>query len=171
MCGLRRSGTTTSLEHHRPPPVQTGEFTVPRDGDPIASNILRESTWDIDRNLCYRLGFVPLSQRPHPASDGSPDLVRRIFLNEMYPGDGDLGLRWPCADGIEIRSTTEERTGLGLYEQLGHITRRQPFSIGRHDGIHVGRLALDRDFPRPRQCRPSPFAGLCEGPPVLRNFL
>src|SRR5215469_955392 len=112
----------------------------------------------------------PSAQRPHPASDGPPDLVRRIFLNEMYPRDRDLGLRWPRADRVEIRAAAEERTGFRLYEQLGHITRRQPFRIGSHDRIHVGGFALDRDLPRPRQRRPSPFAGLCERPPVLRHL-
>src|SRR5262249_34507979 len=33
------------------------------------------------------------AQRPHPASDGPPDLVRRIFLDEMHPLDRHLGLR------------------------------------------------------------------------------
>ena len=108
------------------------------------------------------------AQRPHPGGDGPPDLVRRIFLNEMNPRDRDFGLRWPRADGIEIRAAAEERSGLGLYEQLGHITGRQPFRIGSHDRSHVGGFAVDRDLPRPGQRRPSPFAGLCERTPVLR---
>src|SRR5215469_9079748 len=101
----------------------------------------------------------PVRRRPHPVGDGPADLVRRIFLDEMDPRDGDLGLRWPRADGVEIRAAAEERTGLGLYEQFGHITRRQPVRIGSHDRVNVRGFALDRDLPRPRQCRPSALAG------------
>ena len=68
-------------------------------------------------------------QRRQPSDDGPPDLVRRIFLNEMYPRDRHLGLRWPRADGVEIRAAAEERTRLGLYKQLGHITRRDRKSV------------------------------------------
>src|SRR5215469_5266472 len=82
--------------------------------------------------------MAPVSQRPHPVGDGPPDLVRRVFLDEMHTLYRHLGLRWPRADRVEIRAAPEERTGLGLYEQLGHITCRQPFRIGGHDRVHVG---------------------------------
>jgi hypothetical protein len=40
-------------------------------------------------------GFkAPSAQRPHPVGDGPPDLVRRIFLEEMDPRDRHLGLPW-----------------------------------------------------------------------------
>src|SRR5215469_1805036 len=73
--------------------------------------------------------WLPSTQRPHPAGDGPPDLVRRIFLYEMDPRDHHLGLRWPRAGGVEIRAAGEERTGFGLQEKLGHFTRRQPFRV------------------------------------------
>src|SRR5258708_38277208 len=41
--------------------------------------------------------MAPSAQRPHPAGDGPPDLVRRIFLDKMDPRDRHLGLRWPPA--------------------------------------------------------------------------
>jgi hypothetical protein len=64
--------------------------------------------------------------RPHPAGDGPPDLVRRIFLNEMDPRHRLLGQCWPPADEVEQRIIGEDRTWLSLQEQLGHIARPQP---------------------------------------------
>src|SRR5262245_65939768 len=66
------------------------------------------------------------AQRLHPPGDGLPDLVRRIFLQEMEPRDRHLGLRWQTAREFEIRAAGEEQTGLGLHKQLGHIARCQP---------------------------------------------
>src|SRR5262252_3415857 len=63
------------------------------------------------------------AQRPHPPGDGLPDLVRRIFLEEMEPRDRHLGLRWQTAGKVEIRTAGHEQTRLGLDEQLGHIAR------------------------------------------------
>ena len=60
------------------------------------------------------------AQRPHPAGDGSSDLVRRIFLDVMAPRDLHLGQRWQSADEGEILVVGEDRTGLGPEEQLGH---------------------------------------------------
>src|SRR5215813_7309294 len=110
-------------------------------------------------------------QRPHPGGDGLPDLVWRIFLEEMDPRDRHLGLRWPPADEVEIRAAGEDRTRLGLHEQLGHTASRQPVRVAVHDLSHVGGLALDGDLPGPRQRGPSPLAGLGERPSVLRHLL
>ena len=63
---------------------------------------------------------------PHPAGDGSPNLVRRIFLDEMNPRHRFLGQRWPPADEVDQLITGEDRTWLSLQEQLGHIARPQP---------------------------------------------
>src|SRR6516162_2050827 len=60
----------------------------------------------------------PSAQRPHPACDGPPDLVRRIFLNEMDPRHRLLGPRWPPADEVDQPIIGEERTWLSLQEQL-----------------------------------------------------
>src|SRR5215469_11003770 len=114
---------------------------------------------------------TPSAQRPHPAGDGSPDLIRRIFLEEMEPRDRHLGLRWPPAGEVEIRAAGEEQTGLGLHEQLGHIARRQPVRVGGGDRSHVSRIALDGDLAGPRQRWPPPFAGLGERSSVLRHLL
>ena len=93
--------------------------------------------------------WSPSDQPSHPLDDGLSDVVRRIFLNEMEPRDLHLGLRWPSADEVEIRAG-EDRTGLGLQEQLGHIALPQPVRVGGHDRNHVGGLPLDGDLPGPR---------------------
>jgi hypothetical protein len=113
--------------------------------------MVRSSSLSADRVLL--LG--PL-QVPHPAGDGPPDLVGRIFLEEMNPRDRHLGLRWQPAGEVEIRAAADEQTGLCLYEQLGCTARRQPVRVGGRDRSHVGGLALDGDLPGPRQRRPSP---------------
>src|SRR5215467_1388525 len=111
------------------------------------------------------------AQRPHPTGDGLPDLVGRIFLDEMDPPDSHLGLRCKPAGEVENRATSEDPTGLGLEEELGYIARHQPVRIGCYDLSHVGGVALDGDLPGPRQRRPSPLARFGERPSVLRHIL
>src|SRR5215510_12772684 len=115
--------------------------------------------------------WPPSAQRPHPSGDGPPDLVRRIFLEEMDPRDRHLGLRWQPAGEVEIRAAGDEQTGLGLHEQLGYTARRQPARVGGRDRSHVGGLAFDGDLPGPRQRRPPPLAVLGERPSILRHLL
>ena len=88
-----------------------------------------------------------------PHRDGPPDLVRRIFLDEMEPRDRHLGLRWEAAGQVENRAVGEDSAGLGPQEQLGHIARCQPVSVGGHDRSYVGGLAIDRDLPGPNARR------------------
>src|SRR5262249_28795509 len=95
--------------------------------------------------------MTPSAQRAHPAGDGPPDLVRRIFLKEMEPRDRHLGLRRQAAGEVEVRAVGDEQTGLGLHEQLGYTARRQPLRVGGRDRSHVGGFALDGDLPGPRQ--------------------
>ena len=45
------------------------------------------------KSVNWRSG-CPIRLRGHPGGDGPPDLVRRIFLNEMDSRDRHLGLRW-----------------------------------------------------------------------------
>src|SRR4029077_3538270 len=104
--------------------------------------------------------WPPSAQLPHPAGDGPPDLVRRIFLDEMDPRHRLLGQRWPPADEVDQRIIGEDRTWLSLQEQLGHIARPQPVRVFSRDRMHIGGLALDGYLPGPRQCRPSPLARL-----------
>src|SRR6516225_4985534 len=58
------------------------------------------------------------AQRPHPAGDGLPDLVRRIFLDVVAPRDLHLGQRRKPADEGQIRIVGEDRTGLCPKKQL-----------------------------------------------------
>src|SRR5262249_17016825 len=120
-----------------------------------------------------RFGFPRPSagQRLDPTGDGPADLVRRILLEEMEPRDRHLGLRWQCEGEVEMGGGGKEETGLGLHEQLGYIARRQPVRVGGRDRSHVGGLALDRDFPGPRQRWPSPLTGLGERPSVFCHLL
>src|SRR5262245_27021343 len=52
--------------------------------------------------------WLPLAQRLNPVGDGPPDLVRRIFLNEMDPRHRLLGQRWPPADEVDKRIIGED---------------------------------------------------------------
>src|SRR5262249_43769699 len=63
------------------------------------------------------------AQRPHPAGDALPDLVRRILLDVLAPSDPHLGQRRKPADEGQIRIVGEDRTGLCPEEQLGHTVR------------------------------------------------
>src|SRR2546421_5470334 len=128
--------------------------------------MVRSSSLSADRVLL--LG--PL-QVPHPAGNGPPDLVRRIFLNEMDPRHRLLGQRWPPADEVDQRIIGEDRTWLSLQEQLGHIARPQPVRVFSRDRSHVGGLAPDGYLSGPRQRRPSPLARLGERPSILRHLL
>ena len=74
------------------------------------------------------LAFVVLSdlwsaQSPHPAGDGPPDFISRIFLDVVAPGDLYLGQLWQPADEAEILVVGEDCTGLGPKEQLRHMAR------------------------------------------------
>src|SRR4029077_9907221 len=115
--------------------------------------------------------WPPSAQRPHPAGDGPPDLVRRIFLDEMDPRHRLLSQRWPPADEVDQCIIGEDRTWLSLQEQLGHIARPQPVRVFSRDRSHVGGLARDGYLPGPRQRRSSPLAGLGERPSILRHLL
>src|SRR5215471_21034111 len=57
-----------------------------------------------------RLHGPSSAQRPHPTGDGLPDLVGRIFLDEMDPPDSHLGLRCKPAGEVENRATSEDPT-------------------------------------------------------------
>src|SRR5215471_19546109 len=68
--------------------------------------------------------WPPSAQLLHPTGDGLPDLVRRVFLDVMAPRDRHLGQCRQAADEGEILVVGEDRTGLDLEEQLGHIALR-----------------------------------------------
>src|SRR5438034_4354876 len=119
----------------------------------------------------HRALLLGALQVPHPAGDGPPDLVGRIFLDEMDPRHRLLGQRWPPADEVDQRIIGEDRTWLSLQEQLGYIARPQPVRVFSRDRMHIGGLARDGDLPGPRQRRPSPLARLGERSSILRHLL
>src|SRR5262249_19519157 len=108
------------------------------------------------RSESFCPAWPPSAQRPHPADDGPPDLVRRIFLEKMEPRDRHLGLRWQPAGEVEIRAAGDEQTGLGLHEQLGYTARPQPIRVSGRDPSHVRRLPPRWGFPGPSRRRPWP---------------
>jgi hypothetical protein len=65
---------------------------VPRDDGDLGSGPLARAVKAARRVTAV---ITPSAQRSLPAGDGTPDLVRRIFLEEMDPRDRYLGLRWP----------------------------------------------------------------------------
>jgi len=59
--------------------------------------------------------------------------TRHGHLDQVGPGPGDLAL-----------PADQDRAGVGVDERLGQSGMgRQPLGIGRHDGVDVGRGALD----------------------------
>src|SRR6516225_7435268 len=111
------------------------------------------------------------AQRLHPGCDGTADLVRRIFLDEMNSLDRHFGLRWQASGKFKNLPVREDSAGLGLHEQFRHTAALQPVRVGVHGRGYVGGIAFDRDFPRKRKRRPPPLAGLGERPSVLRHLL
>ena len=83
--------------------------------------------------------------------------------------DGDLGLVRPAAADLAL-APSEDRAGLGVDEELGHVARGEPLGVGL-DGAHdVGRLAVDRDLARPGERRATVFAGRREGLAIDRHL-
>src|SRR5258708_17381184 len=70
--------------------------------------------------------MAPSAQRPHPPSDGLPDLVRRIFLDEMDSRDRHLGLRWEAAGQGPNPAVGGDPPRLRLPPQLGPTAPPQP---------------------------------------------
>src|SRR5262245_36310165 len=89
----------------------------------------------------------------------------------MEPRNCHLSLVCQSADEVEVRAASDQRAGLGLNEQLGNMSRLQPFSVASHDRSDVGRLALDGDLSNPRQGWSSRFADLGERSAILRHLL
>src|SRR5262245_48142403 len=115
----------------------------------LAFNTLWHEDAGRSTQMTISCALIASREALHPAGNGPPDFIWRIFLEEMDPRDRNLGLRGPRTDGVEIRAAGQERTGFGLQEQLGHSACRQPFCVGGHDRSHVGRTTFDGDFPRP----------------------
>src|SRR5262249_33376178 len=73
-----------------------------------------------------RLSICRSAQRLHPGRDGTADLVRRIFLDEMNSLDRHFGLRRQASCEFKNLAVREDSTGLGLQEQLRQTAALQP---------------------------------------------
>src|ERR1035438_7620389 len=60
--------------------------------------------------------------------------------------------------------------GLGVDEQLGHVTFGEPTVVGLDDRDDVRGLAADREVAWPRQGGAAVFAGVAEWAPVVVHF-
>src|SRR5215218_4599225 len=95
---------------------------------------------------------------PHEGGDGLPDLVWRVLLDVMRSADRDLLLVRPRLAELPLRSS-EDRTRLGVHEQLRHVALRQPLRVVVHDAHDVLRLAVYRELPRPCERRAADSPG------------
>src|ERR1700761_9166050 len=109
--------------------------------------------------------------RRNPVRNRVPDLVRRIFLDEMDSRHCLLGQCRPPAYKVDQPVACENGSRLRLQEQLLHIAASQPVRVVSSDRTDVGGLALDRNFTGPRQRWPSALARLGERPSILRHLL
>ena len=80
----------------------------------------------------------------------------------MQAAHGDLALVREGAREFALRAG-QDHAGLGVDEELGDRRAREELGVFVHDGVDVGRFALDGDFARPGQRRAARFAGLCVG--------
>src|SRR5258706_5823247 len=97
------------------------------------------------------LTVLPLSQRPHPISDGLSNLIRRVLLKEVNPAHGYLCLRGPAAAELPL-GPDQNAPRLTVHEQLGNGTVREPPGVGAHDLDHVGGVPIQRELARPGKC-------------------
>src|SRR6516165_8107394 len=115
------------------------------------------------RLTARRSAGLPNSRRPlllsHPISDGLPDLMRRVFLDEVNALDSPLGYVRPRADRRQERVAGQDCAGLNFEKQLGKVACRKPAGIGRDRLVNFGRLALDRYLSGPGQRRAAIFTG------------
>src|SRR5262245_50703084 len=133
------------------------------------------STWIPTKNAAARRSEViawcepSRRQRVVPARDRLADLVRRVLLHEMAALYGDLRLVRPAAAELPLR-TDEDGARVGVHEELRQRRSGQPLPVCLDDGHHVGRLAVDRNLPRPRERRTPALARLAVRPPVHRHL-
>src|SRR5258708_13461395 len=127
-----------------------------------------------DCSACARpawpvLTVLPLSQHPHPVSDGLSDLIRRVLLEEVNPAPGYLCLRRPAPAELP-RGPEQNAPRLTVHEQLGNGTVREPLGVGAHDLDHVGGFPIQRDLARPGECGTAPLARLGKWAAVVRHL-
>src|SRR5262249_25254838 len=92
--------------------------------------------------------------RLHPVGDRAPDGGTGILLDEVRTRHRHLGLVLPGAAELAHRPD-QDCARVGVDEQLWDAVLRHPPGIVGNDPPDVGRLARDRDLPRPGQRRPA----------------
>src|SRR5262245_240885 len=175
-CAARYPNTIQTI------PSRDASENNPRNGpSPICATMRSRSvvpeitTWIPTKKAAARISEVIARRGPsgcqgvEPAADRLADLVRRVLLHEMAALHGDLRLVRPAAAELPLR-TDQDGARLGVHEELRHRCRRQPLPVCLDDGHHVGRLAVDRYLPRPRERRTPALARLAEGPPIHRHL-
>src|SRR5438105_14127297 len=86
----------------------------------------------------------------------------------MAAFDGYFGLVTPLSAEL-ARRPGQDRTGLGIDEQLRDLVLRDPLGIGVDKRRDIRRLAVDRDLARPGQGRTAVVARP-ERPAVFLHF-
>src|ERR1700738_4956220 len=90
----------------------------------------------------------------HPFGNRLADRRAGILLDEMRSGDRHFGLVLETPAKLPD-SSDQDRTWLGIDEQLWNLVLRHPLRIVGYDLHHVRGLARDRDLARPGQRRPA----------------
>src|SRR5215475_5184738 len=102
--------------------------------------------------LKYTAGIWPCL--PYEARKRRSNLIRTVFLNEMYAPNGYFLLVWQGATEFACPSD-QQRPGLGVEEQLRQWSLQNPLPVIFDDFHHVGRFTGDRELARPDKRRPA----------------
>jgi hypothetical protein len=105
-----------------------------------------------------------------PAGDRPTNLVGTVLLHEVETSDDDAVLVREAARQFPD-SACDEYTGLRVDKELRQRSCFQPCGVGGNPIVDIGRLARQRHFARPLQCRPAIVAGLQEWSPVLCHLV
>ena len=105
-----------------------------------------------------------------PAGDCPSNLLGTVLLEEVETSDDEVVLIRESARQSPD-SARNEYTGLGVDKELRQRRYFQPSGVGGNPFVDIGRLARQRDFARPLQCRPARVASLQEWSPVLCHLL
>src|SRR6266852_9741839 len=105
-----------------------------------------------------------------PASDRPSNLVGSVLLHEVETSDDDAVLIREAARQSSD-SARDEHTGLRVNKELRQRRCFQPCGVGGNPIMDISRLARQRHFACPLQCRPAIVAGLQEWSPVLCHLV
>ncbi len=98
-----------------------------------------------------------------PAGDRPSNLVGSVLLHEVQTSGDDAALIREAARQSPD-SARDEYTGLRVNKELWQRCCFQPCGIGGNPIVDINRLARQRHFACPLQCRPA----TTEGPPLIK---